>query len=115
MKNILFLLLLLPTLLFANGPVKPVNEPALVLELVFTSSSSIDYLSTDADLCCVYDFCQSDSLKPGVTLVRHKQTGVVLGTIYGVPTKSFLKMLSEKLTPEYIANIVRANTLATFE
>ena len=113
MKNILFLLLL-PTLLFANDPVKPVNEP-LVLELVFTSSSSIDYLSTDADLCCVYDFCQSDSLKPGVTLVRHKQTGVVLGTIYGVPTKSFLKMLSEKLTPEYIADIVRANTLATFE
>jgi hypothetical protein len=117
MKRILFLLSLLPTLLFAGGldPVKPVSEPALVLELGSFSGKLLDDLSADADLCCVYEFCQSDSLESGVTLVRHKQTGFVLGVIYGVPNKSFLRMLSEQFTPAYIADVIRANSLTGLE
>jgi len=112
MKNILFLLFTLPSLFAGNGPIKPntQTEPYLVLELGSPPKSLIDSLSTDADLCCVYEFCQSDLLEPGTTIIRHKQTGLVLGTIYGVPSKTFLNMLLDDVfTTESLNDIVSLN------
>jgi len=94
-----FLMVTIPFSLFANVPIK---EPSL--ELV--SKSNMDSLFLDSDICCVYDFCYNDSLDIGVIIIRHKETGFQIGTIYGSPSKSFLKSLAEQFTPEYINDVM---------
>jgi len=93
------LMLILPFSLFANGTTKEHS-----LELV--SKSNMDSLFLDNDICCVYDFCYNDSLDIGVIIIRHKETGFQIGTIYGSPSKSFLKSLAEQFTPEYINDVM---------
>ena len=107
MKKITLLLALIPSLLFATGsdPIKPV-EPFLVLEI--NSNTIIDRLAGDEDLCCIYEFLQSDSVSSNVVIIRDKKTGIRLGTIYGIPSKEFLKKISEQLTPEYVEDVTRS-------
>jgi hypothetical protein len=109
MKKIAILLTLIPTLLFATGsnPIKP-TEPFLVIEI--NSNTIIDKLATDEDLCCIYEFLQSDSVSSNQVIIRDKKTGIKIGTIYGIPSKEFLKKISEQLTPEYIEDITRSRS-----
>lgn len=107
MKKIALLLALIPTLLFANNldPITPV-EPFLVLEI--NSNTTIDRLAGDEDLCCIYEFLQSDSVSSNTVIIRDKKTGTKLGTIYGIPSKEFLKKISEQLTPEYVEVVTKS-------
>jgi hypothetical protein len=108
MKKALFVLLALPSILFAEiDPVNTLSNPKIILE---TSSEIIaESIQNDIDLCCVYEICKNDSIGSTTTLVIDKESGIVLGTIYGFPNKEFLQMLSIKLTPEYINDVVRAS------
>jgi len=107
MKNILLFLFLVPLVLSATHTKPTTVEPQLVLEMGLYS----EQLANDTELCCVYEFCLSDSLAQDVTLVRHKATGVVLGTIYGTPNREFLNQLALQFTPQYIADVIRATQL----
>jgi hypothetical protein len=108
MKTALFLLLALPSIIFAKvDPITTPSKPTLILET--GSEIIIKSLQNDINLCCVYEICKNDSIGSTTTLVIDKESGIVLGTIYGFPNKEFLQMLSKKLTPEYINDVVRAS------
>lgn len=104
--------LLLAFALFATTFVaKAETEPTLVLEVHFTTQTEnqvINRYLEDSDFCCIFEIVGSQSTtQQSYTEIRHKETGVLLGTFYGTPTKEFvLKIYREQLTKEYIDNVV---------
>lgn len=107
MKKLLFavILALSSTVAFAA------NEPTLVLEVHSNKEAELqivsDYLK-DESLCCIFEVQTKSAESTGsYTQIKHRETGVVLGTFYGTPSKAFiLKIYKEQLTPEYIEYVV---------
>ena len=86
--------------------VKANNEPTLVLEVHYTKQSEANMFQNDSNLCCLFDLKTMQSGE-SYTRVIHKESGVVLGTFYGTPTKEFIMEIYQKqLTPDYINYIV---------
>ena len=91
---------------------KASDEPKLVLEYTYTNKADSVYIvnniKNDKDLCCTFTIVLSKS-KTGdkQTFIKHKETGVLLGTIYGTPTKEFLAIIEKNyLNEQYIKDVV---------
>lgn len=114
MKKLLFVALLTLTSSFVFAE----NEPTLVLEVHSNKEAEMrvvsDYLNDDA-LCCIFEVQTTLTESTGTyTQIKHRETGVVLGTFYGTPSKAFiLKIYKEQLTPEYIDYVVPKLLLMT--
>ena len=104
-------LLILFVLALFSQSVMAANEPTLILEVHAKNQSEfnvVNHYLTDDTLCCLFEVHSTltDSSE-AYTQIKHKKTGVVLGTFYGTPSKEFiLKIYKEQLTPEYIDRIV---------
>jgi hypothetical protein len=100
-------LLLLATLTFSVAQAS--NEPTLILEVQFKDRvevNKIKSLENDTNLCCLFDITIKSSTD-NITRVIHKETGIVLGTFYGTPSKQFLmEIYQTHLTPKYINFII---------
>lgn len=102
MKKTIVLLLSLLTFSVAQAS----NEPTLILEVHYTKLSEATMLQNDTNLCCMFELKTKQSGE-SYTRVIHKESGVVLGTFYGTPTKEFIMEIYQKqLTPDYINYIV---------
>ena len=88
------------------------TEPTLVLEYYYTNKADSVYISnsikSDESLCCSFVVVLKPSKTNGSeTQIKHRETGIVLGTIYGTPTKEFLVFVQQNyLTEQYINDIV---------
>lgn len=98
--------------LLAFNIAKASDEPKLVLEYTYTNKADSVYIANniknDKDLCCTFTIVLTPS-KTGdkQTLIKHKETGILLGTIYGTPTKEFLALIEKNyLNEQYINDIV---------
>jgi hypothetical protein len=89
--------------------VKANNEPTLILEVGYTNQSDINKVKSfenDTNFCCYFEVKGKRS-EDNVTRIIHKESGVVLGTFYGTPTKEMvLKIYQTQLQPDYIEYIV---------
>lgn len=105
MKKTIFTLLCLLTFI----GVKANNEPTLILEVGYTNQSEINKLKTfenDTNFCCYFEV-QRKCTSENITRIIHKESGVVLGTFYGTPTKEMImKIYHTQLQPDYIEYIV---------
>lgn len=104
----LFLILSLLAVSFGS---KAENEPTLILEVHFKNpieAAVVNHYLNDEDFCCVFEVAsQATDSCATYTQIKHKETGIVLGTFYGTPTKEFvLKIYREQLTPEYVEFVV---------
>lgn len=82
------------------------NEPTLVLEFHNVEATKLNSLKTDTEFCCIFEI-KSVKSEVSVTKVIHKESGIVLGTFYGTPTKEFImEIYKTRLTPEYIKSVV---------
>jgi hypothetical protein len=110
MKKLLSIVLLLASLSgFATSPRS--NAPTLILEMA--DAYSVTLLTNDAQLSGLYEFRQNDTLELEILVLRHRETGIVLGTIYGLVDTEFLQGLSLQFTPEYIADLLRSKGITT--
>jgi hypothetical protein len=106
MKKIITLLILTSLNLSAH------DEPKLVLEHQYVNHKSINYLielKSDSTFCCLFEikFVKSKGVE-NITIIKHKETGVELGTIYGTPTKEFISMIYKTcLTDELVKDRIR--------
>ena len=87
-----------------NGNSKPI-QPKITLECVYsTEHTHFDQLMQDKDLCCTFELkttC-SDTVNESFIIVRHTETGVQLGIIYGVPTKAFILHVYKDYLTDYL-------------
>jgi hypothetical protein len=96
--------------------VKAENEdPKYIIEYSYVNANDtlrITNLKSDANFCCYYDIeMKASESKSDVCYIKDKKTGVLLGTLYGKPTKEFLLFIYEKqlknaFTPEQMAQLV---------
>ena len=91
MKKILTLYVLTSLNLSAH------DEPKLILEYQYINSKSINHLiklKSDSSFCCLFEikFIQGNGTE-NVAIIKHRETGKELGTIYGTPTKEFISMI----------------------
>ena len=106
MKKIITLLALTSLNLSAH------DEPKLILEYQYTSSKNLihmERLKSDSSFCCMFEIkfvpCTGDD---NVTIIKHKETGKALGTLYGTPTKEFVSMIYKTyLTDDLIKDRIR--------
>lgn len=111
MKKILILVMLA-----FSVNVKAENEdPKYIIEYSYVNANDtlrITNLKADANFCCYYDIeMKASESKSDVCYIKDKKTGVLLGTLYGKPTKEFLLFIYEKqlkyaFTPEQMAQLV---------
>lgn len=91
MKNIILIL----TLCFCINFVKASEKPPITIEYKYTVASDTLHLKemkNDNDFCCNFVVVSSkaDSTHSDVTLIKHTETGAVLGVIYGKASKKFI-------------------------
>jgi len=112
MKNIA--LLTMVSLMWANLSATNINvaapeKPTLVLEVEITNSaqiSSVNYLQTDIEISNLFEIVSRKSTE-NVARIIHKESGVVLGMFYGMPSKDFLlEIYRTQLTPDYVNFVV---------
>ena len=91
MKKILTLLAF--SLIVLNLSAKE-TEPKLILEYNYgctCDTMRVVALKDDPNFCCYYEIqAKPNSASEDICYIRDKETGVLLGTIYGKPTKEFL-------------------------
>ena len=70
------------------------EEPKLLLEYNYgctCDTSRVLNMKADPNFCCYFDIeCKANNSSEDICYIRDKETGVLLGTIYGKPTKEFL-------------------------
>ena len=70
------------------------TEPKFILEYNYGSTCDTMRMVTlkdDPNFCCYYKIqAKSNGTSEDIYYIRDKETGVLLGTIYGKPTKEFL-------------------------
>ena len=104
MKKILTLYVLTSLNLSAH------DEPKLILEYQYINSKSINHLiklKSDSSFCCLFEikFIQGNE---DIAIIKHRETGKELGTIYGTPTKEFISMIYKtQLTDELVKDRIR--------
>jgi hypothetical protein len=113
MKKILLTLLVSFTFVGVKATTEPkVAEPTFVLEVHYKNQYEINRLNelqNDETFCCIFDIRGSVTNKTeSYTEIRHKETGVLLGTFYGTPpSKEFImEIYKTQLTPEYVNSVV---------
>lgn len=90
MKNILLTIAFLLTTQFVKA-----DPPVITLEYKYTVAKDTTHfqsMKSDNEFCCnfVVVSTPADSAESNITLIKHTETGVVLGKIYGKPTKDFI-------------------------
>ena len=89
---ILFVLILISIKTKAN------DETKFILEFYYGNSNNISKLfnlKDDETICCLFEFrfVRKNELNEVYALVKDKNTNIILGTLYGVPTKEFIMNL----------------------
>jgi hypothetical protein len=111
MKKILILMLLA----FSVNVKAENEEPKYIIEYEYSNASDtlrVANLKADVNFCCYYDIVmKANNTDSDVCYIKDKKTGVLLGTLYGKPTKEFLLLVYEKnlknaYTPEQMAQLV---------
>ena len=91
------------------------EEPKYIIEYSYVNANdtlNVSKLKADDNFCCYYNIeMKASNLKSDVCYIRDKETGALLGTLFGKPTKEFLLFIYEKqlknaYTPEQLAQIV---------
>ena len=95
MKNILTTLLIV--LCFSVVKAEP---PVITLEYKYsnpTDTLHFQNMKTDNEFCCnfVIMSTEADSTNSDVVFLKHTETGVVLGKIYGKPSKEFILQICQ--------------------
>ena len=93
------------------------NEPTLILEVHAKTQAELKLVTqyaNDTTFCCLFDVqAELTGSEDSYTKIIHKETGIVLGTVHGTPSKQFiLKIYKEFLTPAYIDKVVGNATAA---
>jgi hypothetical protein len=87
-------LILLSLLAFSIQANAKSDEPKLLLEYNYgctCDTSRVLNMKSDADFCCYFDIeVKANNSSEDICYIRDRETGVLLGTIYGKPTKEFL-------------------------
>jgi hypothetical protein len=90
MKKILILMLLA----FSVEVNAKNEEPKLLLEYNYgctCDTSRVLNMKADPNFCCYFDIeCKANNSSEDICYIRDRETGILLGTIYGKPTKEFL-------------------------
>jgi hypothetical protein len=111
MKKILILMMLA----FSVNVKAENEEPKYIIEYSYVNANDtlrVTNLKADANFCCYYDIeMKASDSKSDVCYIRDKKTGVLLGTLYGKPTKDFLLFIYENnlkntYTPEQMAQLI---------
>ena len=88
------------TMLIAFGVNAKNTEPKLLLEYNYgctCDTTRVLQMKQDINFCCYYEVSiKANTSSEDICYVRDKETGVLLGTIYGKPTKEFLLLIYEK-------------------
>ena len=96
MKKILTLLAF--SLMVLNLSAKE-TEPKLILEYNYgctCDTMRVVALKDDPNFCCYYEIqAKPNSASEDICYIRDKETGALLGTIYGKPSKEFLLHIYE--------------------
>lgn len=107
MKRIILTIGLFLTQLVSNAS----NEAPLVLEYNgLEETQNLKHLENDTEFCCYFEVVRvkNDTLEKGIIRIFDKKSGVLLGTIWGVPTKEFLmKLYKKELSPTLVDDIVK--------
>lgn len=91
------------------------EEPKYIIEYAYANANDtlrVISLKLDNNFCCYYDIeLKASDTKNDVCYIRDKKTGVLLGTLFGKPTKEFLLFIYENhlknaFTPEQMAQLV---------
>lgn len=117
MKKILILVMLA----FSVNVKAENEEPKYIIEYSYVNASdtlNVSKLKADDNFCCYYNIeMKASSVKSDICYIKDKQTGALLGTLYGKPTKEFLLFIYEKqlknaFTPEQMAQLVELQKVA---
>jgi len=110
MKKLIITLILLTIIQFAKADGNPT---LLTIEYKYKKASDTTYcsnLKSDDNFCCNFIITSSLSeTNDNTMLIKHTKTGVVLGTFYGKPSKSFIMEVCSKqgyLDPSKVDKIV---------
>jgi hypothetical protein len=93
--------LILITLLILGFQILKAETPIITIEYKYKNASDTTHfvsMKSDNEFCCNFIITSSPSDSNGnVTLIKHTRTGVVLGTIYGRPSKEFIVNICNKM------------------
>jgi len=96
------------------------EEPRLLLEYNYgctCDTSRVLNMKADPNFCCYYDIeCKANKSSEDICYIRDRETGILLGTIYGKPTKEFLLHIYEinlkhMYTDNHIKKLIEAQKL----
>jgi hypothetical protein len=95
MKN-----LLLIVSLFLGFQIAKADTPKITIECKYVNvidSLHFTKLKSDNEFCCNFLVTSGIDSTGNITLIKHTKTGVVLGTIYGKPSKEFIMDICNKM------------------
>jgi hypothetical protein len=95
MKRILLILTL-----FLGFQIAKAETPTITIECKYVNvidSSHFTKLKSDNEFCCNFLLTSGIDSTENITLIKHTKTGVVLGTIYGKPSKEFIMDICNKM------------------
>ena len=97
MKKLTLTLILLTIIQFTKAEGNPTP---LTIEYKYKLASDTTYcsnLKSDDNFCCNFIITSTPSqTNDNIMLIKHTKTGVVLGTFYGKPSKSFIMEVCNK-------------------
>jgi len=96
MKKIILSLIFLSLFQIAKA-----DNPILTVEYKYSNVNDTTHfqkMRLDNEFCCnfIIESTPGDSLNNDVTILKHTETGVVLGKIYGKPSKDFIIKICEQ-------------------
>lgn len=93
--------LILIALLILGFQIAKAETPIITIEYKYKNASDTTHfvsMKSDNEFCCNFIITSSPSDSNGnITLIKHTKTGVVLGTIYGKPSKEFIMDICNKM------------------
>lgn len=93
-------LIILFILLSFSQLIKAETLPTITIECKYVNYSDTTHfvkLKSDNEFCCNFVLVSSLNSKENVTLIKHTETGVVLGTFYGKPSKELIMDICNKM------------------
>jgi hypothetical protein len=96
MKKIILIL----SLLLGSQIVSAESLPSITIECKYVNASDTTHfikLKSDNEFCCNFIVTSSLNSNENITLIKHTKTGVVLGTIYGKPSKEFIMDICNRM------------------
>jgi hypothetical protein len=93
-------LILILSLILGSQIVKAESLPAITIECKYVNASDTTHfvkLKSDNEFCCNFIVTSTLNSNENITLIKHTKTGVVLGTIYGRPSKEFIMDICKKM------------------